>query len=345
MNRSTFATAATVVLLGISLVALEAPVSQVQAQESSEPDFRYGFSIIYDNIIVSDAALAVDECTAMVDVLNDDSGDDARHDAFVNLASAWARVQAVYVLGGYEENAVDYPLLIDTYHVGKEDIPAKLERAIASDSEPETALFKNSYRTLTALDYLLFSDEWSPRRKALSQLAADTVCARLDTLHTDYLAQREAFLDDQPNAMKLMINAVIQSAYKTRDWRIGEVAGLTRKTLGKVLPENAQFPNNLDASWATIGAIIDTHRRLLIKTDSINIAKLSAGYGRGDLPEVQTALNEAQAAYDAATVDDFTSTETMIPLYSALKDVQSALYENVAGSLGVAAGLVDADGD
>ena len=342
MNKNSFATAAAVALLGTSFFAFRPPIAQ--AQQAPEPDFRYGFGVMYDNIIVSDAAQAVEDCTAMVTALGDDSDKDTRHDAFVTLASAWARAQAVYILGGYEENAVDYPLLIDTYHVGKEDIPAKLDRAIDSDSDPETALFKNSYRTLTALDYLLTGD-WSPRRSALSFVAANTVCERLDTLHTGYLAQREAFLDDQQNAMKLMINAVIQSAYKTRDWRIGEVAGLTRKTLGNVLPENAQFPNNLDASWAAIGAIIDTHRRLLTTTDSINIAKLAKGYGRGDLPEVQEALNDAQAAYDSATLEDFTDTEKMIPLYEALKEVQSALYEHVAGSLGVPAGLVDADGD
>ena len=180
---------------------------------------------------------------------------------------------------------------------------------------------------------------------ALSQVAAETVCARLQTLHDDYVTQREAYLGDPKKAMASMIDAVIQSTYKTRDWRIGQVAGLTRKTLGKTLPENAQFPNNLEASWAAIGAIIDTHRRLLIKGTSINITTLAIGSGRGDLPQVQETLQEAQAAYDAATFSDYTGAEKMEPLYAALKDVQSALYDHVAGSLGVSAGLVDSDGD
>ena len=343
MIRTIITASALALLIGASAIGLRAPTAH--AQQTQEPDFRYGYGVVYDDIITADAANAVKQCEALRKQLSTNTSASVRHEAFVKLADAWGRVQAIYILGDFEENAVDYPLLIDTFHAGNEDIPAKLARAINSDSEPKTALFKNAYRTLTALDYLMFSDKWTERRMALSQVAAETVCSRLQTLHDDYVTQRTAYLDDPKKAMASMIDAIIQGTYKTRDWRIGQVAGLTRKTLGKTLPENAQFANNLEASWAAIGAIIDTHRRLLIKETSINITTLAIGSGRGDLPQVQMTLQDAQTAYDAATYSDYTNTVKMEPLYAALKDVQSALYDHVAGSLGVSAGLVDADGD
>ena len=344
MIRITVTASAVMLVIATSISTLRTPIAY--AQQTPEPNFRHGYGVIYDDIITADATQAVTTCSALLSVLGEESSAEARNDAFVTLADAWARVQAIYILGGFEENAIDYPLLIDTFHHGNENIPAKLERAINSDSDPKTALFKNAYRTLTALDYLMFSGDWSTRRQLLSQLAAETVCSRLETLQADYISQRDAYLDDPKKAMTQMIDAVIQSAYKTRDWRIGQVAGLTRKTLGETLPENAQFPNNPEASWAAIGAIIDTHVRLLIKGTSINITSLAVAYGRGDLPEVQEAVKEAQTAYGAATFEDYyTNTEKMVPLYAALKNVQGALYDYVAASLGVSAGLVDSDGD
>ncbi|MBZ4023750.1 hypothetical protein CKO11_14955 [Rhodobacter sp. TJ_12] len=310
---------------------------------AQEPQRAY--RAIYDTILQADAGAAVASCAALQTTLTPDSAASARQAAFVALAQDWGRVQAAYVLGGYDWDAMDYPLLIDTFHVGKEDIHASLARAIESDSAPKTALFKNAYRTLTALDDLMFSGPWSPRRAELAQVAADTVCQRLDQIAQGYVQARAAFLEDPDKALALLINAQIQNIYKIREWRIAEVVGLNRKTLGKVLPENAQYPFNPEASWAAIGAMLDTHARLLAEETQPNIATIAAVKDQGGMAEVQTALAAAQAVYNGATLADYTDTAKMVPLFAALQKVQKAFYDHVALSLGVAAGLVDADGD
>ncbi|MDQ2093714.1 hypothetical protein [Rhodalgimonas zhirmunskyi] len=317
----------------------------LRAPAEATPEGHPALAAIYDDILTKDAHNAAQSCHALEPLLTPDSTPEARTQAFIALAQGWGRVQAAYILGGYDMDAMDYPLLIDMFHHGKEDLPASLARAITSDSAPKTALFKNSYRSITALDDLMFSGPWTPRRAALSQVAAETVCARLDAIHQGYTAHRADFLADPDTALALLINAQIHNIYKTREWRIAEVVGLNKKTLGRVLPENAQYPNNLAASWAAIGAMLDTHAALLDADKQPNIATIAADAGNGGLEEVQTALTAAKSAYDGASVADYADTAKMIPLFAALQKVQKAFYDHLALSLGVAAGLVDADGD
>jgi hypothetical protein len=325
------------------LAVLSALFASLMPLAAAAQEVQPAYEAIYDTILTGDAEDAVSACGALQGVLASDSTAQTRDAAFVAVAQGWGRVQAAYILGGYEMNAMDYPLLIDTFHAGNEDIHATLARAIASDSAPETALFKNSYRTLTALDDLMFSGEWSPRRAALSQVAVATVCGRLETLRDGYKTHRADFLGDPDKALALLINAEIQNIYKTREWRIGEVVGLTKKTLGKVLPENAQYPYNTGASWAAIGAMLETHEALLSADAVPNIATIAAA--SGGIGQVQTALASARAAYDGASAADYTDTAKMVALFVALQKVQKAFYDHVALSLGVSAGLVDADGD
>lgn len=327
------------------LAALSLTLAALMPLGAPAEEAPTAFAAIYDTILLPDAEVAVASCHALEALLVPESAAEAREAGFVALAEGWGRVEAAYILGGYNMDAMDYPLLIDTFHLGKEDLHASLARAIKAPSEPQVALFKNVYRTLTALDDLMFSGPWSPRRAALSAHAAATVCARLEAISAGYAAHREDYLAEPDKALGLLINAEIQNIYKTREWRIGEVVGLTRKTLGKTLPENAQYPHNLRASWAAIGAMLATHEALLAAERQPNIATIAAASGKGGVAEVQAALALARTAYARASAEDYLDTAKMVPLFTALQKAQSAFYDHVALRLGVAAGLVDADGD
>lgn len=299
---------------------------------------------VYDTVIQANADAAVARCDDVRKAL-DSTDDDQRHQAFVGLAEGWARVQASYILGGYDMGAMDYPLMVDYFHRGKEDVHNTLARLINGDTPPEVALYKNSYKTLGALDDVLFSGPWSERRQALANVMATHVCRKLTQIRDGYREHRDEVLDDPDKALSLLINAEIESIYKTRDWRIAQVSGLTKKTLGQPMPQNQQYPYS-EASWAAIGAIIDTHAQLLAADGQPNVATIARGKGGDDaMTAVQTALGEAVQAYRDTPANHQFDTNAMIPLFQALQDLQKAFYRQLVGRLGVTANLIDADGD
>lgn len=305
---------------------------------------NHSWVAIYDDILQKNADQAVAHCTALEATL--ETGDEAaRLTAFTDLATAWARVQASYVLGGYDDAAIDYPALIDRFHIGNEDLHDALTRIIASDRAPKSALYKTSYRSITALDDVMFSGPWSERRAALADVIAASLCSRLEKVRDGYSAQRDAVLTDPDKALGLLMNAEIESLYRTRDWRIAQVAGLTRKSLGEPRLDNQQYPWS-GASWAVIGAILDAHSQLLANDRAPNLSTVAAAKGgSAGMASVQDMLLESIIAYKAVSPDRAFSPQEMVPIINALQMVQNAFYNHLALSLGVTMGIVDADGD
>ncbi|GAB6039615.1 hypothetical protein [Endothiovibrio diazotrophicus] len=305
---------------------------------------RDPYVAIYDDVLQANADRAVERCTDLQQRLGEPSAE-RRHDAFVALAQAWARVEASYILGGYDMDAMDYPLMVDYFHLGKEDVHATLARLIEGDAPPARALYKNSYKTIGALDDVLFSGPWSPRREALAEVIAATVCRNLTRIRDGYRAHRADYLEDPKKALSLLINAEIENLYKTRDWRIAQISGLTKQTLGKPEPHHQQYPYS-EASWAAIGAIIATHRQLLAEDRQPNLATIAhRQQADAGLATIQAALRATEQAYRDTPPDHHFGTREMIPIFQGLLDMQKAFYRQLVGRLGVTAAIIDADGD
>jgi len=305
---------------------------------------RDPYVAIYDDVLQANADRSVERCSSLQQAIADPS-EEKRHGAFVELAQAWARVEASYILGGYDMDAMDYPLMVDYFHRGKEDVHESLARLIEGDSPAAKALYKSSYKTLGALDDVMFSSAWSPRREALAKVIAGTVCRNLTRIRDGYREHRADYLDDPKKALSLLINAEIENIYKTRDWRIAQISGLTKQTLGKPSPQKQQYPYS-QASWAAIGAIIATHQQLLAEEQQPNIATIAHRKKADEgLASIQEALRMTEQAYRDTPPDHAFGTGEMIPLVQGLLDVQNAFYRQLVGSIGVTANLIDADGD
>jgi len=302
------------------------------------------YASIYDNVLQQNADNAVQYCANLEDALDNKSAD-VRHQAFVQLAEGWGRVQASYILGNYDMNAMDYPLMIDYFHSGNEDIHASIERLIGRDSKPETALYKNSYKTMGAIDSVMFSGEWSERRKAFAEVMVTNVCKRFTQISDGYKENRDAFLFDVDRGLSLVVNAEIEHIYKTRDWRIAQVSGLTKANLGITKPETQQFPYS-EASWAFIGGIIATNEQLLGEDKQPNVATIAyEKHGSEGINAVQAALKSTLEAYKNTPADHNFNLNDMIPVYQGLLDIQKAFYRELVSRIGVSANLIDADGD
>ena len=78
---------------------------------------------------------------------------------FTNFLKSWKKVEALYFAGDINEDFADTPRYIDVFNNLKEDLNSQLKRAIESKDEPKVALFKNSFKSINALEYILFNDK------------------------------------------------------------------------------------------------------------------------------------------------------------------------------------------
>jgi hypothetical protein len=323
---------------GLSLMLLLGAPALSQAAEQDP------YAVIYDTVIQANANNAVTYCGDLKQALDNPSSEQ-RHQAFAQLTEGWGRVQASYILGVYDMDAMDYPLMVDYFHMGKEDIHESLGRIMTGDLAASKALYKNSYKTLGALDDVMFSGPWTERRKEMAEVISSNVCKRLTQVRDGYQEHRADFLDDHDKALSLLINAEIENIYKTRDWRIAQISGLTKATLGQPKPEHQQYPYS-KASWGFIGAILETNKQLLADDQQPNVATIVyAKHGEEGMAAVQEALTASWVAYQGAPAEHNYNTGDMIPLFQGLLDLQKAFYRQLVGSIGVTATLIDADGD
>jgi hypothetical protein len=302
------------------------------------------YEAIYDNVIQSNADNAVKFCINVQNSLESTSSN-VRQQAFVQLAEGWGRVQATYILGNYNMNAMDYPLMVDYFHSGNEDIHESVTRLLNREKEASVALYKNSYKTMGALDSVMFSGTWSERRKQFSKVIAANICKRFTQISDGYKDSRSEFLADKDKALSLVVNAEIEHIYKTRDWRIAQISGLTKANLGITKPEHQQYPYS-KASWSFIGGILEANSQLLSEDQQPNVATISYSKSNNDgLVEVQAALQATLTAYKNTPVDHNFNLNDMIPVFQGLLDIQKAFYRQLVNSLGISANLIDADGD
>lgn len=321
----------------------ETPATPAAAHKVEDP-----YTTLYDDMAQRHVAQALTACTALKDGLAAGAtgplaDTETRRAAFTALATGWGQVQASYVLGGYDTAAMDYPLMMDAFHSGKEDIPAAIARLSTGTDAPDKALYKTSYRTLTALDATLFGGDFSPRRAELGTAMTESLCARLGQIRDGYAAARGDFMADPDTARALLVNTLIEQVYKTRDWRLGEVAGLTRKTAGKPDRARQQYPFS-GASWAVIGGNLEVFAQMLAEDTQPNIATIGRiRSAEAGVAAAQTALAEARAAY-AAAPEPF-APEASADLFATLGRLQDAIAQQMVPHMAVPATLIDADGD
>lgn len=318
-----------------------------------DPNQQQGETLasIYDNIIQKNADNAVTACQNMdtqIEQATPGKRSDAIDDAFKNLVTSWAAVQSTYIAGDLDEAALDYPqYYIDSFHIGKSDFNKKMERVINGSSAPKTALFSNQSKTIGGLQLVLYqNDDLNERQIALSKVIIDHICNGLNKIDDSYKAHREDFISEPGKALSLLANALASQTFKTKDWRIGDPAGLTKKYADRPDPSRAEYyPSGL--SLAAIGAIFDTQNQLIGEQEYPNFRQLAAFY---DAEQQLTASQEllTQAQQQTAKLDqpgfDF-SPEAVKPLYDITNDLQTSYYSNLIQALPVMAKILEADGD
>jgi len=262
---------------------------------------------------------------------------------FTNLVKSWKKVEALYFAGDINEDYLDTPRYIDVFHNLKENLNKQMQRAIDSKDAPRVVLFKNSFRTITALEYVLFNDDIiTPREKAIAVEILNTIVSNLEDIkevYTTYAASKPKS-EKWENAM--IINTLIASSYRLKEWRIGDPSGYSTKYKGK--PDNRRGEYFLSKnSFASIKAILEAHDEVVGVQKFYNFASMANESGAGkQAKEAQGAIENTNKQLSLLKKDDFSKAK---PLFTSAKTLHNAYYLSLVEQLSVTAKILDADGD
>ena len=267
---------------------------------------------------------------------------DANAQNFTNFVKSWKKVEALYFAGDIDENYADIPRYIDVYNNLKEDLNAQMKKAIESKDEPKVALFKNSFKTINALEYVLFKDaDISKREKDLSVVILDSIIANLQNINKVYKNYLVASKDEKwENA--LVINTLISSSYRLKEWRIGNASGNASKFKNDPKNERAEYFLSQN-SFAAIDAILEAHRQIVEKHSYYDFAAFALDKGAAiQLLEAIDKLKQMQEELKTLPKDDFTKANN---LFTLAKELHNAYYVSLIAQLSITGKILDADGD
>ena len=262
---------------------------------------------------------------------------------FEDLLVSWKKVEALYFAGDINEDFIDTPRYIDVFHNLKENLSEQMQRAIDSKDEPRIALFKNSFKTINALEYVLYNDDKiTDREKALTVEILNTMISNLEdikTVYKEYLAG-EKKSEKWENAM--IINTLIASSYRLKEWRIGDASGNSTKYKNSIDNRRAEYFLSKN-SFKAIEAILEAHEEVIGNKDYYNFASMAKEAGAGEqVKEAQDAIAQTLKEIKKLENDDFTKAKD---LFNASKALHFAYYLSLIEELSVTAKILDADGD
>jgi hypothetical protein len=261
---------------------------------------------------------------------------------FTNFLKSWKKVEALYFAGDIDENFEDTPRYIDVFNNLKEDLNAQMKKAIESKDDIKMALFKNSFKTVNALEYVLFNDkDISKREKDLSIAILDSIILHLQNINRVYKNYLVAPKDEKwENA--LVINTLIASSYRLKEWRIGNASGNSSKFKNEPKNERAEYFLSQN-SFAAIDAILESHKQIVEKHKYYDFATYSMDKGAAiELLAVIDKINEMQEELRKLPVDDFTKATN---LFNLAKELHNNYNISLIAKLSITGKILDADGD
>ena len=268
---------------------------------------------------------------------------DVNGDNFTNFLKSWKKVEAFYIAGDLDEDYSDTPRYMDVFNNLKEDLNSQMQRVIESKDEPKTALFKNSFKTINALEYVIFNDnEISKREKELSIVILNSMISHLEEIKTVYETYLLKPTKDEKWENALVINTLIASSYRLKEWRIGNASGNSSKFKNDVKNERAEYFLSQN-SFNAIDAILEAHNQIVKKNQYYDFAAFVMDKGAAiELLVVIDKIKEMQDELKVLPKDDFTKANK---LFNSAKDLHNAYYVSLIEQLSITGKILDADGD
>jgi hypothetical protein len=297
---------------------------------------------IYDNVVLKNSKEAIKSVEKLSNDIKNDNFKNVKKE-FSEVVRTWKSVESFYLLGDLNDEYLDTPRYLDTFHHGNEDIKVQLDRIIADSEDLSISLYKNSHKTINALEYILFTKDLKIKRvKNISLAILSKMGENLKDIYSGYEKARADFIKDEQVANAIMLNSLIENSYKLKEWRIGDASGLSRKYKGKPDNKRAEYALSKNSQLA-IKSILDTHLSILGKSEFKNYGDLIKSYDINDeLNDAIKYLDGSLKKLNLIDGDDFSKAK---PLYKQTKKLHATYYITLIGKLKVTAKVLDADGD
>lgn len=297
---------------------------------------------LYEKVVLKNITQAIKDINSLKIGIKDKNIKNSKND-FAKLVSSWKSVESFYILGDLNEDFIDIPRYIDIFHNGNEDITKQLDRAIKSDDEPRIALFKNSLKSINALEYVIYRKDIKEKRIQEIILAiTNRIEIHLKNILNEYLSQKDNFTKDLKKANAIVINTIVQNTYKLKEWRVGDVLGLTKKYENKPDNKRAEYYISKNSSNA-ISSILQTFKSILNDDKYFDFGDyLNSITNTEQIKDLRIKLNEAIELAEKISNDDFSKSEL---LYKKINDIHVILFVEMIEELSINAKILDADGD
>lgn len=293
------------------------------------------FQSVIKNVALKDTQSAINSAKKLQKELNDEN--------FTKFLKDWKRVEANYLAGEINSDYLDTPRYIDVFNNLKEDLNSQMQRVIDGNLDVKKALFKNSFKTINALEYMIFNDnEISKREKELSIVILNSMISHLEEIKTVYETYLLKPTKDEKWENALVINTLIASSYRLKEWRIGNASGNSSKFKNDVKNERAEYFLSQN-SFNAIDAILEAHNQIVKKNQYYDFAAFVMDKGAAiELLVVIDKIKEMQDELKVLPKDDFTKANK---LFNSAKDLHNAYYVSLIEQLSITGKILDADGD
>lgn len=328
---------------------------------------------IENNILLPDSKNAVTTAQKLSSLLNTLEQNKTRQNLlkvqsqFINLVKAWKQVETLYSAGNINSDMLDTPRYIDTYHNGKEDLDRLLHRAVNSTKDIKRALFKNSTKSIGALEYMLFySDSGNvfdithtkaSRRIKMAQYINTRLIQHLNEINQFYyndVFNKKLFVGKGKKSVEDLVNVLIDSSYKLLTWRVAEPGGFSDKYNGKPSAQNLEYHLS-KSSFLAIESILTSFKNVLDNSQHPDLGDLGAAQGVAE--KIASVQRNIVIAYEknkivmqtmsnkGLNLSEILLTNEYKNLYRALVRLHNSFYILLIDSLGLKAKIIEADGD
>jgi hypothetical protein len=298
----------------------------------------------FNQVIIANAVSAIKNAELLIDGINQANSTSAKMQ-FGNLVSSWKKVETTYLLGDLNEDYLDTPRYIDIFHGNNEDIKSQLDLIINSDDTLSIAMYKHSHKTINALEYVLFTKNLSRQRvKNMALMIAKSIKSYLAEILNGYKIHQSKFLESEQYVSAILLNTLVGGTYKLKEWRIGDVAGLSKKFKNR--------PNNHRAEYAISGnsinaikAILATQAQVINSPDYQDFGDIARQFKASkEIDQAISALNDSIVNANNMSESDFINDKGK-RLYQSTNRLMKAYYISLMDQLGFVSKVLDADGD
>ena len=282
---------------------------------------------------------------------------------FVELIPKWKAVESTYVAGDYDSSLIDSLRYIEYFIKAskKQNIPADVQDALNSTGKLDDLLFKNTSKSMRALEYLIFDTQKSPadlvilmnrdNRRRIDALKIVLASLKSRTAPIlNFYKNDTLFVSDTTDALNSLVNVLVDSAFNLREKRIGEPAGFVVKTKDNPRPSTLEYYNS-KSSINSVIAILNTHKAIMGESSYKNLGSFASENGAADIvasirENIDKSLgfaNQINSLEDAIASDPMDS--NVKKLYDEVELLQSNYFSSLIDSLDLTAKIIDADGD